>query len=262
MPSSLNTIMTTDFANKTEAEYSQDLQKMSNDLMTERELNEVLIRSLSHDLANPLSAIQLSVQNIKTKNLSEEALQNSLSLIERSTKASITMITNIRRAVLTKSKEHLTTLEDVSLIKCLETATAFFAPQLTSKSLQLEVENELKSDVLVKANTEALIDHIFYNVLSNAIKFSRPNSKISIKIQDHENQIRISFKDHGIGLQKSNRKTKTPLCQAGTEGEQGSGFGLIILGYFIRQFGGHYSIHSEKDGPNPGTTVTLLLNKA
>lgn len=254
--------MTIEFTKKRDTYSSEEFQKMYLELMNEREMNEILIRSLSHDLANPLSAIQLSVQKIKAKKLNEEELQKTLSVIERSTKASIEMITNIRKAVLTRSQEHLIAIEDVSLNKCLENTKELFQSQLASKSIQLELENELKADVLVRANEDALNDHVFSNIISNAIKFSHPHSKITVTIQDHQNQVMILFRDSGIGFQRNNRSLKSPINQLGTMGEQGSGFGLIIMGYFVRHFGGEFTIQSEKDGTNSGTTVTLKLNKA
>jgi signal transduction histidine kinase len=209
---------------------------------------------------NYLSTQNNDIDDIFSVGNNDEETEKTLTLLDRSTDSAISMITNIRNALITKSQLELTQISHFSIERSINKLLLEFESRLAQKSLVLKIENKLQDEGMAKGNEEAIIHHVFANILSNAIKFSQPHSTIVITIDGNQDYILTSFKDTGIGFMKTKAKIHQP--QLGTSGEKGSGFGLMIMGYFVRQFGGDFSIESEKHGESHGTTVTIKLLKA
>lgn len=109
---------------------------------------------------------------------------------------------------------------------------------------------------------ENMIKSVFYNILSNAIKFTHRNGKviISIKIDHIAHCVKISITDSGIGMseeliQKLFR-IDVKIGQEGTEGEESTGLGLLLSKEFIEKHNGTISIESQE---NIGSTFRILL---
>jgi K+-sensing histidine kinase KdpD len=119
--------------------------------------------------------------------------------------------------------------------------------------------NGFNHDVNVLADAKTLKEHVFANVISNAIKFSYRKAAIKIRVEELENFYRLEVIDSGIGISPERLEKRTHQPYEGTEGEPGSGLGFVLMGYFLRKFGGRYQILSE--GLEKGTTVRLDLRK-
>jgi ligand-binding sensor domain-containing protein/signal transduction histidine kinase len=107
-------------------------------------------------------------------------------------------------------------------------------------------------------------DNMFYsvmnNILNNAIKFSRIGSDIQISSSRKDNYYEIKVKDYGIGIESDNLdrlfKIDKVFSKSGTNGEGGTGLGLILCKDLISKNKGEIKIDSA---PNKGTTVYILL---
>ena len=98
------------------------------------------------------------------------------------------------------------------------------------------------------------------NILTNALKFSHPQSKILIRADRKEDGLRLSVRDFGIGippdlLQDLFDITKA-TSRAGTGGESGTGFGMPLMKRFINSYGGRIEIHSREKTEDHGTEVS------
>jgi K+-sensing histidine kinase KdpD len=115
---------------------------------------------------------------------------------------------------------------------------------------------------LVEAEENALCEHVFTNVLSNAVKFSFEGSKILVTVKDIGEFITVEFQDFGTGIQETRLERGYLTSTQGTNGETGTGFGLMVMGYFLRKFGATIDIQSRAEGKDRGTTVTINLKKS
>lgn len=102
-----------------------------------------------------------------------------------------------------------------------------------------------------------IIQIIFRNMLYNAIKYSSERSKIKVNFST-DTFIKISIKDHGIGIPKEDQKHifERFFRAKNAMHLQGTGIGLNIVKYHIQKFGG--SIHFESK-ESKGTTFTVKL---
>jgi len=113
---------------------------------------------------------------------------------------------------------------------------------------------------VVNANTEAM-ETVFLNIISNAIKYSKPGGTIDLnwRALDKE-QSEISICDNGVGMSPSNVKAiskgETIKSSLGTMNEKGTGIGLQIVHELIKINHGDVKLTSQVD---KGTCFYLYL---
>ena len=128
-----------------------------------------------------------------------------------------------------------------------------------AKKKRLQLEN------LVPCATEIFADRYLYlvvlnNLVSNAVKFSFADGVISISFDDTPQRQRLIVRDQGMGITpefvkdifRPDVKTSTP----GTEGETGTGLGLVFCQQIMRAHGGRIDLESER---GVGTTFYIEL---
>lgn len=124
-------------------------------------------------------------------------------------------------------------------------------------TIDLLVEKELPDTYFDK---DAL-DSVFCNLISNAIKYSMPDTTITISNSLENNKIKFYFKDQGLGMTSEDLKkvfgqfAKLSARPTGNEGS--SGLGLSIVKKFVELMGGEVFAYSE--GPNMGSTFSFTL---
>jgi len=93
-----------------------------------------------------------------------------------------------------------------------------------------------------------MMDKVFFNMLSNAFKFTPKNGQISIKIEETgEDKVEVRFKDSGIGIPKEDfQKIFDPFRQAGNNTKPSSGLGLYITKQFVELHKGNISVSSHQ----------------
>ncbi|MGE3608236.1 MAG: sensor histidine kinase [Bacteriovoracaceae bacterium] len=241
-------------------EFYNQLQISNEKLEEEREVNDILIKTISHDLANPLSVSYAYVDMMRANKIPENEIARTLDRMKGSLISALDMMGRIRDAILNRTQANLISVTDVSLDFCIKKLIESFDTKLREKNISMIYQNNI-GDVFVLGEENALIEHVFSNVLSNAIKFSFDNSKIIIHVEDQNDFVQISFKDFGLGIDQTRLNKRLLYSTAGTKGEVGSGFGLMVMGYFLRKFGATYSVTSNI-GPDHGTTVFINLKKS
>jgi signal transduction histidine kinase len=236
--------------------------KMSNDsLQEEREINDVLIKTISHDLSNPLIVINSYVELLAKKTISEEDAPQMWMRLKNNIEQAFNIITRIRKAIVNKSQADLISVENVSVEQSIEKLLDLFELPLNEKNIKVIYQNTLPPETSVLAENSALVDHVFSNILSNAIKFSHENSEIRLLVTDDNDHVKIDFQDFGIGINQNRLSKKLLQTTVGTRGETGSGFGLMVMNYFVKKFEGSITFDSKIEGPQAGTMVSLKLKK-
>ncbi len=130
----------------------------------------------------------------------------------------------------------------------------------TSKK-NINFVNLLNQDHIVEVDINT-ISMVFRNIINNAIKFTPKKGKIEIESFDIGNFIRIDIRDNGVGIDRENLpklfRKDIKFSTLGTDGEEGTGLGLIVAQSYVQMHGGELHIESEKDS---GTIVFFTLPK-
>lgn len=141
--------------------------------------------------------------------------------------------------------------------------------QVASKAVDLLAGNILKKELTIINNIDTSLeicaDHemirsVFLNLISNAVKFTHKNGKITLDaLRDHD-MVEIAINDTGVGISEEELdklfQLETIFTKKGTEGEKGTGLGIILCNDMIEKHHGTIEIYSEV---NVGTTVKLCL---
>ena len=126
---------------------------------------------------------------------------------------------------------------------------------------EMVIIHKYDEEVVLEANSR-LLEFVFKNFLSNAVKYSERGSEIVIdfKVSDHESIISVA--DKGVGISSENIDKIFSLNQNwkthGTEGEYGTGLGLLASTRFADYFNAKINIEST---PGEGSTFSLILPK-
>ena len=124
---------------------------------------------------------------------------------------------------------------------------------------QITLNNEVPDSVYAFCDP-GQIDIVIRNVTMNAIKFTRRNGTVTLTAKSDNDNIYLSITDNGVGMTKEqigNLFTTTANSNTyGTDGETGTGLGLLLCYEFINANHGSISVSSEK---NIGSTFTIAL---
>ncbi len=227
----------------------------------EKEKLERLLKVLTHDLANPLTLIY---GNAKKLIIRDELTYQNPSLDK------ILIATDNMRKVLAQVREEQllnlrpTTQDSVLILDALNISIFLFEEQLQKKHISIELN--LKKDLKLEIDKTVLINNVFNNVLSNAIKFSNIGGLIKIHSFSTTCEIIVEFRDYGIGMSQEaidqfNQFEKIASTQ-GTTRETGSGFGLNLIRDYVGQYNGRIEIKSPKslqEQNDQGTIVRLIF---
>ncbi|MEI6856819.1 HAMP domain-containing sensor histidine kinase [Psychrilyobacter sp.] len=139
------------------------------------------------------------------------------------------------------------------------TASAYQVLKLNLESKNIKFLNNISDKHFIWVDKN-MIDAVFRNILSNAIKFTSNSGKIEFYSERKDKFIYIYIKDNGVGMnldiQSKLFKLDEHLTTPGTENEKGTGLGLIITKEFIHLNRGSLGVDSIKD---QGTTLIIKL---
>jgi len=216
------------------------------------------LATLSHELRTPLTAILGWSHLLRMNKLREHEFTHALETIERNARSQSQLIDDlldVSRIVTGKLQIEFST---VSLSSVIEAAVESVHPALAAK--EIELETLIEPGVRVQGDANRL-QQIFWNLFTNAIKFTPRGGHITITTARHDSEIRVKVKDTGIGI--------TPeflpyifdrFRQADgstTRAQGGLGLGLAIVRHLVELH--HGKIEVESDGKKLGSTFTVRL---
>ncbi|HMV80297.1 MAG TPA: hybrid sensor histidine kinase/response regulator [Leptospiraceae bacterium] len=227
--------------------------------LKERNLKvQELLRVLLHDLSNPLSGIKGVIDFGQTN---PEIYSSANELMKRAVNNCFSIIDNVRKMRAVDEGKMEIQLQRFPLKECIQESLLLFDKRLQEKNL--EVILDVPEGLNVLADKAIFLNSVFSNILTNAVKFSFPNSKIEVSaFSETEGRTVLSVKDSGIGmpdwlLQDIFSPVK-PTTRRGTSGEEGTGFGMPLVKKFIEYFQGTIEIFSSEKEPK-GTEVKIYL---
>jgi signal transduction histidine kinase/2-polyprenyl-3-methyl-5-hydroxy-6-metoxy-1,4-benzoquinol methylase len=251
--------------NKLNEELEQSNTTINQNNIELKELNatkDKLFSIIAHDLRNPLQALITNSEiliNFYDK-LEPEIIRKKNYQILESSKLLISLLENL----LTWSRTQLGRVQfhpdHINLKDLLSVTSKLVQPIAEQKSIKINNNLSENCEVFADAN---MVNTVFQNLITNAIKFSNLNSEISINCEDYDgNYLHITVEDNGTGIsaediQKLLRQDQFHSTR-GTMNEQGTGLGLILCKDFIEKNSGKIWIESEL---NKGTKVHFTLPK-
>ena len=230
-----------------------------------------LLRIITHDLANPLSvAYHYAVKQIKDVAVGKVVDKKNSHSINKSLTRMKNIIDKVREMTAVEEGKKTINMGPVNIANIIEDSIFLFDIKSAEKQVQINSNHSNFPDTYVSGDSVVLMNTVFSNAISNAIKFSEPKSSINIEIEEDVDKVVISVIDQGIGIPKNildqifNAEAKT--SRPGTSGESGTGFGMPLVKTYLEQLGGHIYIDSkcvtDVNQDDHGTSVIISLQKS
>ena len=224
-----------------------------------------LIHILAHDLRNPLVACRGLVELVEEGDADATIVGPR---IRQSMQKCLDTIELVRKKGLLEEDVSKLPVERINLAKEVNEVLEDFRDSLTKKGIR--VVNTTNEEHFVNAERISLNNVVITNLVSNAIKFSYPNSKVEITSElASDYSVVLKIKDYGMGIpeflmpQIFNPRKVTR--RAGTLNEQGTGYGMGLVRKLMKVYRGGIEIESvakSVDNRNHGTTMILTFQKA
>lgn len=204
---------------------------------------------IAHDLKSPFNSI-VGFSDLllgKAKQNDHEKTEEYARIILESSEKAMNLLENLMLWSYSQTGrlEYAPMLFD--LVSLIGEVLALHAAQATGKSIKLM--GELPSKYLLFAD-KAMINTVLRNLVSNAIKFTKPGGQICVAIAPKENELEVSVSDTGVGIDKENIGKLFEIGESystkGTRNEKGTGLGLILCKEFVNKHGGQIWAESDK----------------
>jgi signal transduction histidine kinase len=152
------------------------------------------------------------------------------------------------------------TPEPVALRISLEKIVRRFEVSAREKDIQLEWIDRSDNDPVAVLGTKDGIDRIFNNLVSNAVKYTPPEGKVTVRLARVNGEAQVTVEDTGIGIpEDAMQHLFEEFYRAPNAKEmerEGTGLGLTIVKDLITRLGGHISVKSTQ---NVGSQFTVTL---
>jgi signal transduction histidine kinase len=219
-----------------------------------------LFRVLFHDLAGPLSRISIGL-NISKNEATPENKQHGMEIAIKATDVMLEITQNVRKMYAVSKGRLSSELSYYALTEAVDYVSRLYAAELERKHIHLDFDVRKYRGLMVQVEPVSFKNQVLGNAISNAIKFSPPESRILIRSYPVKDYHVVEVVDQGMGIPKAlqdhlfdiTKKTSRP----GTLGESGNGFGMHIMKSFMEMYKGKIEIVSFEEVP--GTMIRLYL---
>lgn len=220
-------------------------------------VKDKLLSIIAHDLKSPLHNIISVLNEIDNNTFSKEDQTKIIKDLTNQTDVTLETLENLLKWGQAQLKGVEVNTKSFELRNEINRTSELFKAQLLSKNITINVE--IPETINIKYDKDHF-DFIMRNILANAIKFSFPNTQISIFTEkvDHS-EIKLSIQDFGIGIPYTDKDSifqPSPKVRLGTNNEKGSGLALSLCKEFSEANG---SIIGFDSSENKGTCFYLII---
>ncbi|HUB75640.1 MAG TPA: ATP-binding protein, partial [Solirubrobacteraceae bacterium] len=215
------------------------------------EMKTAVLRSVSHDLRTPLTAILTAATAFEPQ--SPEAAEAQALVVEAATRLS-RLVEKLLDLSLLQAGGAARQHESFSLEDVIHEAAAHVASEGALAPLRISIDEDLPS----LAGDPGQIERAFANLLENAARYSG-GKPVAVRAHAAGERVRVRIVDQGPGIRQSElERIFLPFYRSPGDlpGHQGSGLGLAIARGFIELAGGRVTAESL---PGQGTTFTVEL---
>jgi two-component system phosphate regulon sensor histidine kinase PhoR len=231
-------------------------------ILDQKKISEIkndFINNMTHELKTPIATISLAIDAINNptvKNDNEKFSNYSRILKEENQKLNMHVERVLQMALLDKGELHLKK-EELNLNSLLTKVISNYTLQIEKYKAQVVLHAE--QDIFFTGDELHLLS-VFSNLLDNALKYSKADCKIDIRLYKDLHQTIIIFKDNGIGIDADLKEKvfeKFYRAQGGNLHDvKGFGLGLSYVRSIIQAHGGTIELKSEK---GKGSEFMIIL---
>jgi len=222
------------------------------------------LANISHELRTPLNAI-IGFSDILTQDLfgrlENERHREYSALINQSGKHLLQLVNDLLDMSKLDAGKYSLEYADFDVSALIENVKSSLEP--VARQADLGITLELPANPVSLNADERACRQILINLVSNAIKFSKPAGQVTIRLQKRAGQVELTVIDRGIGISADDlARLGKPFVQADSAYDrkyEGTGLGLSIVKGLVELHEGTFRIHSRQGA---GTSVVVSLPAA
>lgn len=243
-------------------ELASAFEQMTLRLKRNEEYKTEMLGQFTHEMKSPLTAINQALELLELKigtNLTKDQ-KRLLTTINGNSDTLASLITNILHSATYNAENMPLNLKRENIIEVFNNTIMKLAPTVKEKNIHVDLN--YSSERIDCDIDKDRMEEVFYNLISNAIKFSPAESTLRVNILERDSLVYFKLKDQGIGIpaqeipyifEKMYRASNSANISV-----KGTGLGLYITAQIVQAHGGQINVKSKE---NNGSEFTITLPK-
>ena len=229
------------------ASIQDGFQKAVQEEVRSRNMKTELITNVSHDLKTPLTAIITYVDILKKEDLTDEERREYVDTLEKKSNRLKVLIEDLFEVSKATTDNLVMNYAEVDLVNLIKEVRLENEDKITSSSLDFRW-NLPEEKCILRLDPQRTF-RVIDNLVQNILKYSMPNSRVYIALQDQTTQVTVSFKNMSAVEMNFTPEEITERFARGdlSRNTEGSGLGLAIAQSFTELQGGEFKVETDAD---------------
>lgn len=242
-------------------EQKETLENQAKKLLELDQLKSDFFANISHEFRTPLTLIKGQLENVLGM-VKDETVKKKINIAFNNSNRLNRLINQVLDLSKLESGKMKLEFESTDIVALLKNRVASFDSLAEGNKISLKFNSKVKS-LLLSVDKEK-IEEVIDNLLSNAFKFTPPNGKINIILDEEKSEFTanavITISDTGIGIAEEKLVNIFDrfyqVDGTSTKQYEGTGLGLAIVKEIVELHGGSINVTSKQ---NTGTTFSIYL---
>lgn len=210
--------------------------------------------NVSHEVRTPLTLILAPLDRLIVS-LRESPYASDLGLIQKNANRLLRVINQILDFRKVEGKQEKLAVREIDLVPFVGEIKSYFDSMASVRAISYTFTSSIKQCTLWI--DPDLLEKVFFNLLSNAFKFTPGGGSVRIELTEEGDRVFIQVIDTGSGIQPANLPHLFDRFYT-EDRSMGTGIGLHLVKEYIHMHGGEIRVESE---PGQRTTFTVCLRK-
>ena len=225
-------------------------------IINNAQLRQEFTANVSHELKTPLTAISGYAELIGNGMTGKEDTIRFSNEIHSNANRLLSLINDIIKLSELDEADHQMEMERIDLYKLAENCVQMMQVTAEKQGIRLILQGE---STMVMAN-KGLMDEVFYNLCSNAIRYNKPGGSVTVTVGTKDEHLFLSVADTGIGIPKECQERVFErfyrVDKSRSKSTGGTGLGLAIVKHIVAQHNAALHLDSEL---GEGTTIEIVF---
>lgn len=225
-------------------------------IINNAQLRQEFTANVSHELKTPLTAISGYAELIGNGMTGKEDTIRFSNEIHSNANRLLSLINDIIKLSELDEADHQMEMEKIDLYKLAENCVQMMQVTAEKQGIRLTLQGE---STMAMAN-KGLMDEVFYNLCSNAIRYNKPGGSVTVTVGTKDERPFLSVADTGIGIPKECQERVFErfyrVDKSRSKSTGGTGLGLAIVKHIVAQHNAALCLDSEL---GKGTTIEIVF---